>query len=54
MLPWAVKGLPEPVATGLLAEAGAPFRAMLRLGRRRFGRIDRAAFAHVPVGVGAV
>ena len=41
MLPWAVKGLPEPVATGLLAEAGAPFRAMLRLGRRRFGRIAR-------------
>jgi len=53
MLPWAVKGLPEEVTSGLLAEAGTPFRVMLRLGRRRFGRIDRAAFVHVPAEVGA-
>jgi len=51
MLPWAVKGLPEEVTAGLLTEAGMPFRVMLRLGRRRFQRIDRAAFAHVPAGV---
>ena len=48
MLPWAVKGLPDEVTTGLLAEAGTPFRVMLRLGRRRFRRLDRAAFVHVP------
>jgi hypothetical protein len=52
LLPWSVQDLPGPVATELLAEAGMPFRLMLRLGRRRFERLDVAAFAHVPAGVG--
>ena len=53
MLPWAVEDLPASVTTPLLAEAGAPFRMMLRLGRPRFRRLERAAFTHVPSGVGA-
>ena len=52
LLPWSVQDLPGPVADGLLAEAGLPFRLMLRLGRRRYERLDSAAFAHVPAGVG--
>ena len=52
LLPWSVQDLPEPVATDLLTEAGLPFRVMLRLGRRRYERLDSAAFAHVPGGVG--
>lgn len=52
LLPWSVQDLPEPVAAELLAEAGLPFRLMLRLGRRRYQRLDAAAFKHVPAGVG--
>jgi hypothetical protein len=52
LLPWSVQDLPGPVATGLLSEAGLPFRLMLRLGRRRYERLDTAAFTHVPAGVG--
>ena len=52
LLPWSVQDLPGPVAADLLTEAGLPFRLMLRLGRRRFERLDDAAFAHVPAGVG--
>ena len=36
-----------------LQEAGAGFRLMLRLGRRRYDRLDGAAFTHVPDHVGA-
>ena len=53
MLPWAVEDLPDAVVHRMLAEAGLPFRVMLRLGRRRFEHLDAAAFAHVPAGVGA-
>lgn len=50
MLPWAFKDLPDPVACELLAEAPLPLRAMLRIGRRRFQRLDDAAFVAVPSG----
>jgi hypothetical protein len=50
MLPWAFKDLPDPVASELLAEAPLPLRAMLRIGRRRFQRLDDAAFVAVPSG----
>ncbi|OBC00292.1 hypothetical protein A5784_20870 [Mycobacterium sp. 852013-50091_SCH5140682] len=50
MLPWAFKDLPEPLASELLSEAPLPLRAMLRMGRRRFHRLDEAAFAAVPAG----
>jgi Hemerythrin HHE cation binding domain len=53
LLPWCVQGLPDRVVQPLLAEAGLPFRVLLRLGRRRFERLDQAAFAYVPAGVGA-
>lgn len=53
MVPWAVQDLPPAVAAGMLQEAGAGFRLMLRLGRRRYERLDRAAFVHVPDHVGA-
>ncbi|WP_205471856.1 hemerythrin domain-containing protein [Nocardioides sp. SYSU D00038] len=53
MLPWAVQGLPRSVVDPLLAEAGLPFRVLLRLGRRGYERLDRPAFTHVPDGVGA-
>jgi hypothetical protein len=53
LLPWCVQGLPASVVQPLLAEAGRPFRMMLRLGRRRFERLDRAAFGHVSEEVGA-
>jgi hypothetical protein len=53
MVPWAVQDLPPAVAARMLEEAGAGFRLMLRLGRRRYERLDRAAFAHVPDHVGA-
>ncbi|WP_193611264.1 hemerythrin domain-containing protein [Nocardioides lijunqiniae] len=53
LLPWCVEDLPEDVSGPLLAEAGLVLRAVLRLGRPRFGRLERAAFAHVPAGVGA-
>ena len=52
LLPWSVQDLPGSVADDLLAEAGLPFRVLLRLGRRRYERLDSAAFAHVPAGVG--
>lgn len=48
MLPWAFKNLPDPMASELLAEAPLALRAMLRMGRRRFQRLDDAAFAAVP------
>lgn len=53
MVPWAVQGLPAAVAARMLQEAGAGFRLMLRLGRRRYDRLDGAAFTHVPDHVGA-
>ncbi|MCD4536131.1 hemerythrin domain-containing protein [Nocardioides sp. cx-169] len=53
MLPWVVEGVPDSVVAPLLSEAPAPFRLMLRLGRPRFQRLQRAAFAYVPAGVGA-
>jgi hemerythrin-like domain-containing protein len=53
LLPWVTEGVPAVVVDPLLAEAGAPFRLMLRLGRPRFQRLQRAAFAHVPDGIGA-
>lgn len=53
MLPWVVEGVPDDVVGPLLAEGPAPFRVMLRLGRRRFQRLQRAAFRHVPAGTGA-
>lgn len=53
MLPWVVEGAPDSVVSPLLAEAPVPFKMMLRLGRPRFQRLQRAAFAHVPAGVGA-
>lgn len=53
LLPWVVEDVPDGVVAPLLAEAPVPFRLMLRLGRPRFRRLQRAAFAHVPAGVGA-
>ncbi len=53
LLPWSVQGLPDHVVRPLLDAAGLPFRVLLRLGQGRFDRLDRAAFAHVPGGVGA-
>jgi hypothetical protein len=53
MLPWAVEGLPAPFVSALLADSGLPFRVMLRLGRPRFSRLQKAAFAHVPSGTAA-
>ena len=53
MLPWAVEDLPDDVVRRMLAEAGLPFRVMLRIGRKRFARLEAAAFTHVPAGVGA-
>lgn len=53
LLPWVTEGVAPDVVAPMLAEAGAPFRVMLRLGRPRFQRLQRAAFAHVPAGVGA-
>ncbi|WP_024440244.1 hemerythrin domain-containing protein [Mycobacterium sp. UM_WGJ] len=50
MLPWAFKDLPDPTASELLAEAPLPLKAMLRIGRRRFQRLDDAAFVAVPAG----
>jgi hypothetical protein len=53
MLPWVVESVPRAAVAPLLADAPALFRLMLRLGRPRFRRLQRAAFAHVPAGVGA-
>jgi hemerythrin-like domain-containing protein len=53
LLPWCVEDLPEAVSGPLLTEAGLPFRVLLRLGRPRFARLERAAFAFVPEDVGA-
>lgn len=53
MLPWSVQGLPGDVVRPLLAEAGLPFRVLLRLGRKRFEQLDAPAFVHVPASVGA-
>jgi len=53
MLPWVAQDAPESAVAPLLAEAPAPFRLMLRLGRKRFQRLQSAAFSHVPAGVGA-
>ena len=53
MLPWVVEAAPGEGVGPLLAEAPAGLRLMLRLGRRRFQRLQRSAFAHVPAGTGA-
>ena len=47
MLPWAFKALPDPMATELLDEAPLPLRVLLTLGKRRFRRLDEAAFGAV-------
>lgn len=53
LLPWCVEDLPADVTAAMLSEAGLPFRVLLRLGRGRFTRLERAAFAFVPEAVGA-
>ncbi|MEB3034556.1 hemerythrin domain-containing protein [[Mycobacterium] nativiensis] len=51
MLPWLEKDLPPRFKAEILAEAPLPLRAMLKLGRRAFRKMDDAAFAAVPSGV---
>lgn len=46
-LPWATHELPEAELQGLLAQAGAPFRLVLRLTRGRFARREARATRHL-------
>lgn len=50
MLPWAVEALPPAFVSTMLVEAGLPFRVILRVGRPRFHRLQRAAFTHAAAG----
>ena len=52
MIPWAVEGLPAEVTAELLREV-PPFRLFLLVGRRRFARLEAAAFRHVRAEAGA-
>lgn len=47
MLPWVADELPQAGLDRLLAGAPAPVGWLLALGRRRYTRLDRRAFAHV-------
>ncbi|WP_130011309.1 hemerythrin domain-containing protein [Serinicoccus sediminis] len=46
MLPWVVDELPRAGVDRLLTGAPAPVRWLLALGRRRYTRLDRRAFAY--------
>ena len=50
LLPWVTEGAPVGAVAPLMAEAGAPFRVMLKMGRSRFQKLQRAAFKYVPAG----
>ena len=45
-VPWACKGVPADLRDRAFVEVGLAFRVIWLLTRRRFDRLDRAAFAH--------
>ncbi|NYD41252.1 hemerythrin domain-containing protein [Nocardioides panaciterrulae] len=50
LVPWAVQGLPEDGLREFRRRAGWAHRVVWRLTRRRFERLDRRAFRHLPPG----
>lgn len=48
VVPWLAEELPPAVLAQVMAEAGLPMRVVLRLGRRRFRRLEDRAFRHLP------
>jgi hemerythrin-like domain-containing protein len=48
VVPWIGEELPRDVLDKVLADAGLPMRLIWMLGRRRFRRLERTAFRHLP------